>query len=70
MIDITVIVQVRNSGEPIGPRVTEEITFANYLAGLGTEQQGRILDSMIKCAFLDETVVQAVIATTGHGDEE
>ena len=39
MIDITVIVQVRDAGEPIGPCVTEEITFDSYLAGLGTEHR-------------------------------
>jgi hypothetical protein len=69
MIDITVIVQVRDAGEPIGPRVTEQITFDSYLAGLDAERHGQVLDSMIKCAFLDEAVLEATIATIWFGEE-
>jgi hypothetical protein len=70
MIDITIIVQLRDAGEPIGPRVTEEITLDSFLAGLDTEHQGHVLDSMIKRAFLDEAVFQAAIATIWYGEDE
>ena len=70
MIDITVIVQVRDAGAPIGPRVTEEITLDSFLAGVDAEQQGHVLDSMITCAFLDDAVFQAAIATIWYGEEE
>lgn len=70
MLDITVIVQVRDAGEPIGPCITEEITFDSYLAGLDAEHQGHVLESMIKCAFLDDAVLYAAIAAIWYGEGE
>jgi hypothetical protein len=66
-VDIIITVQVRNAGKPIGPPVTEQITFASYLAGLDAEQQGHVLDSMITCALLHEAASQAATAAIWNG---
>ena len=69
MLDITVTVQVRDAEEPIGPRITEQ-TFDSYLAGPNAEEQGHLLDSIIKCAFRDEAVLRAALATIWHGEDQ
>jgi hypothetical protein len=66
-MDIIITVQVRDAGKPIGPPITEQITFASYLAGLVAEQQGHVLDSMIKCALLREAAFQAATAAVWNG---
>jgi hypothetical protein len=61
-MDIIITVQVRDAGEPMGLPVTEQITSDSYLAGLDIEQQGHVLDSMIRCALLHEAAFQAAVA--------
>ena len=71
-------------GQPIGHRhdctgsrcrnahrlpVTEQITFDGYLAGVNAEQHGHVLDSMIRCAFLDEAILQAAITAIVYGED-
>jgi hypothetical protein len=69
-IYIDVTVQVRDAGEPFGPPVTEHIFLGRFLAGLDAQKLGSILESMIKCCFLDDEVLQAAIAAIWYGEEQ
>jgi hypothetical protein len=69
-IYIVVTVQVRDAGEPLGPPVTEHISLGRFLAGLDVQKLGLILESMIKCCFLDDEVLQAAIAAIWYGEAE
>jgi hypothetical protein len=69
-MDIIVTVQVRDAGKLIGRPITEWVTHGSYLAGLGAEHQDHMLNRMIRCAFLDEAVLQAAIAAIRYGEGE